>query len=306
MILCCGEALIDFMPVNSADGDLAFQPFNGGSIYNVAIALGRLEQDVGYFGGISQDFFGDMLSKELASSNVDLSLGIKSQRATTLAFVNFNGGQPEYVFLDEGSAGRMIENNQMPDIPAKVKLLHFGSISLISEPAASMFEQLAHREAGQRLISIDPNIRPSLVDDEKPYRARLLRMFAIADIIKISDEDLEWLHPGLSHQSFANQMLDENTRLVVITKGRGGAVAYQNERRLEQEIEKANVVDTVGAGDTFMAGLLASLNENRLLTVDNFLKLDEHSLAQALSYASRAAAINVSRKGANPPRKCEM
>ncbi len=306
MILCCGEALIDFMPVKSADGALAFQPFNGGSIYNVAIALGRLGQNVGYFGGLSEDFFGKMLIKELANSNVDISLSIKNERATTLAFVKFNQGQPEYVFLDEGSAGRMLSDDQLPRLPDAVDLLHFGSISLINDPAASMFEQLAAREKRKRLISIDPNIRSTLVSDESDYRARLVRMFSIADIIKISDEDLEWLYPDKSHEGCALRWLSEGTALVVITKGADGATAYTGGCIVEQAIENVDVIDTVGAGDTFMAGLLTSLGEGGNLSSDKLGAMDQATLSNALSFASRVAAITVSRNGANPPWKDEM
>ncbi len=306
MILCCGEALIDFMPVKSADGALAYQPFNGGSIYNVAIALGRLGQEVGYFGGLSQDFFGEMLGNELANSNVDTSLSIKSARATTLAFVKFNDGQPEYVFLDEGSAGRMLRDDQMPGLPDEFDLLHFGSISLINNPAASIFEQLAAREKGRRLISIDPNIRSSLVSNESEYRARLERMFSFADIIKVSDEDLEWLYPDKSHQDCTSRWLREGTSLVVITRGAKGAIAYSGEAIIEQAIVSVDVVDTVGAGDAFMAGLLTSLDEYGNLVSDKLKAIDQATLSNALSFASRVAAITVSRKGANSPWKDEI
>ncbi|HHB83703.1 MAG TPA: carbohydrate kinase, partial [Devosia sp.] len=117
MIICCGEALIDFFPAKTETGENAFQPFNGGSIYNVAIALGRLGREVGYLGGISEDFFGQMLLEGLKASQVDLSFIVKSERATTLAFVQLTNGQPQYVFLDEMSAGRMLEMGQIPPIP---------------------------------------------------------------------------------------------------------------------------------------------------------------------------------------------
>ena len=306
MILCCGEALIDFMPVQSANGTLAFQPFNGGSIYNVAIGLGRLGQDVGYFGGLSEDIFGEMLSKELANSNVDISLSVKSARATTLAFIKFNDGQPEYAFLDEGSAGRMLSSDQIPALQEEVELLHLGSISLISDPAASMFEKIAVREKGRRAISIDPNIRPTLVSNETDYRARLERMFSIADIIKISDEDLDWLIPDRTHEDCAARWLSNGVGLVVITKGAKGSIAYAENTVVEQPAEYVDVVDTVGAGDAFMAGLLASLGENEKLSSGKLKEIDQATLSNALSFASRAAAITISRNGANPPWKDEV
>ncbi len=304
MILCCGEALIDFMPVETVDGAPAFQPFNGGSIYNVAIALGRLGINVGFFGGLSKDLFGDMLASELAKSRVDASLAILGNKSTTLAFVEFSDGQPTYAFVDEGSAGRMI--NASPQLTDDINLLHFGSISLISDPAASVFENLAARENGHRLISIDPNIRPSLIDDVDTYRARLQRMFSFADIIKISDEDLEWLNSTQKPEDFAHAQLKSGASLVVVTRGKEGATAYTKAHKFEQAIEKIDIADTVGAGDAFMAGLLASLNEHKLLTREKLTNVEPTFLKIALEKASHVAAITVSRKGANPPWKSEL
>ncbi len=304
MILCCGEALIDFMPVETADGASAFQPFNGGSIYNVAIALGRLGKNVGFFGGLSNDLFGDMLASELNKSRVDTSLAIFSNRPTTLAFVKFSDGQPAYAFLDEGSAGRLI--NASPQLSDDINLLHFGSISLINDPAASMFENLTAHENGRRLISIDPNIRPSLIDNADVYRARLQRMFSYADIIKISDEDLEWLHPTQKPDDFARAQLINGASLVVVTRGKEGAMAFTKAHKYELAIEKTDVVDTVGAGDAFMAGLLASLNEHELLTREKLDTIELPFLQSTLEKASHVAAITVSRKGANPPWKSEL
>ncbi len=311
MIICCGEALIDFLPVNTAQGAEAFQPFNGGSVYNVAIALGRMGCPVGFFGGLSEDFFGDLLGQGLDASNVDTSLTVKSSRPTTLAFVNFNNGQPEYAFLDEGSAGRMLGIDQLPDVPSKagpdkVNALHFGSISLIHDPAASTLEKLARREKKQRVISIDPNIRPTLVSDESAYRSRLQRMFGIANIIKISDEDLAWLAPDMPVDAWVGKQLERGCALVVVTKGGDGATAFTRAHTIKQKPESVEVVDTVGAGDTFMAGLLASLEKQHLLTREKLNVLDASALADALAFATRAAAINVSRAGANPPWAGEL
>lgn len=306
MIVACGEALIDFMPTTTAEGATAFQPFNGGSVYNVAIALGRLGCDVGFFGGLSQDFFGHMLVDELQNSHVDISLAVKSAYATTLAFVSFDSGQPEYVFLDEMSAGRMLEVDQLPELDSAANALHFGSISLISEPAAASYEKLAKREKEKRILSIDPNIRPTLVSDRQTYQERLQRMIALADIIKISDEDLAWLAPDISFEDCAMKWLGQGAALVVVTKGSEGATAYTSDCQIEQPSEKVTVADTVGAGDTFMAGLLASLDGQGLLSRDTLSNLDRSTLATAMAFASRVAAITVSRKGANPPWAGEL
>ncbi len=306
MIICCGEALIDFFPAKTETGENAFQPFNGGSIYNVAIALGRLGREVGYLGGISEDFFGQMLLEGLKASQVDLSFIAKSERATTLAFVQLTNGQPQYVFLDEMSAGRMLEMGQIPSIPDDTTTLHFGSFSLIHDPAGATLEALALQEKNDRIISLDPNIRPSLVVNRDEYLLRLGRMLGIADVIKISDEDLEWIYPGIAPQTVIEQWLADGAALVVLTRGGAGATAFTKSFQIEQPVQKVTVADTVGAGDTFTAGLLASLDRQHLLGKDRLAALTREQLSKATRLAAKAAAITVSRPGANPPWESEI
>lgn len=306
MIICCGEALIDFLPAQTVAGAKAFQPFNGGSIYNVAIALGRLGHSVGYLGGLSEDFFGQMLVEGLVASNVDLSYVAMSARASMLAFVNLKDGQPQYAFIDEGSAARMLSADQIAKISDDVTLLHFGSISLINEPVASTLEQLAKANKDRCIISLDPNIRPSVVVDRDTYLARLERMIALADIIKISDEDLDWIYPNADHKSYALKWLEQGAAQVIITRGGEGATAFTNSHEVDQTVEKVTVSDTVGAGDTFTAGLLASLEQQGLLQREKLARISAEQLAKATNFAAHAAAITVSRAGANPPWKHEI
>ncbi len=307
MIVCCGEALIDFLPAKTKEGATAFQPFNGGSIYNVAIALGRLGRQVGYLGGISDDFFGQMLLEGLKTSQVDLSFVVRSKnRATTLAFVHLTNGQPQYVFLDEMSAGRMLAKEQIPAIPDAVSTLHFGSFSLIHDPAGATLEALAIQEKPRRIICIDPNIRASLVVNRDNYLLRLGRMLAIADIIKISDEDMEWIFPGVDPATVVKQWLLDGAALVILTRGGAGATAFTKSFQIDQPVQKVTVSDTVGAGDTFTAGLLASLDQQHLLERNKLKNISKNQLAQATQLAAKAAAITVSRAGANPPWESEI
>lgn len=306
MIVCCGEALIDFMPTQTLDGAKAFQPFNGGSIYNVAIALGRLGQSVSYLGGLSEDFFGQMLVEGLKASNVDLSYVAMSARASMLAFVNLKDGQPQYAFVDEGSAARMLSPAQISKISDGVTTMHFGSISLINEPVASTLEQLAKANKDHCIISLDPNIRPSVVVDRETYLARLERMIALADIIKISDEDMDWIYPNADHKSYALKWLAHGTALVIITRGGEGATAFTKAHEVDQPVEKVTVFDTVGAGDTFTAGLLSSLEQQGLLQREQLAHISAEQLKQATKLAAHAAAITVSRTGANPPWSHEI
>lgn len=306
MIICCGEALIDFLPAKTNEGADAFQPFNGGSIYNVAIALGRLGCSVGYFGGISEDFFGQSLLAGLKASQVDLSFVAHSSHATTLAFVQIKDGQPQYAFLDEGSAGRNLELNQIPSIPAHVSALHFGSMSLINEPAGATLEAFATAQKDNCVISLDPNIRPTLVSNRDDYLQRLGRMLALSDIIKISDEDMEWIYPGVDPRTIAKQWLADGAALVIVTKGSKGATAFAKSGEFVQPIQKVVVADTVGAGDTFTAGLLSSLEQQGLLNKSDLAVITLEQMSTATARAAKAASITVSRAGANPPWQNEI
>ncbi len=217
MILCCGEALIDFLPRQGADGAAVYQPVNGGSVYNTAIALGRLGVPVGFFAGISTDFFGDALLQGLSDSKVGLKYIRKKPHHTTLAFVKLEAGHARYSFIDDASAGRNLVKADLPKLTKDVAALHFGSISLIPEPEGSTYEALQKREAKARVISIDPNIRPSQIKDRKKHLARLARMMALADIVKISDEDVQWMTGKTDFANAAKKWLKAGAKVVAIT-----------------------------------------------------------------------------------------
>lgn len=301
MIICCGEAVIDFLPAKERDGAMNFQAFTGGSIYNVAIALGRLGRTVGYCGGLSTDFFGDRLRSGLKESGVDLSFSPISDRSSTLAFVQFHDGEPSYAFIDGDSAARMLQVKDLPVLSKPVKALHFGSISLIHDPAGATLEAFAHQHHGGKIISLDPNIRAEQVRDRDAYMQRLNAMMAMADIIKLSDIDLEWIAPGANPDSVAAQWLEAGAKVIAITKGGKGVVAYTKGSRIECAPEPVDIADTIGAGDTFMAGFLAALDRTGFLNIDKIDELDAGHLEKALKFAMRVARITISRPGANPP-----
>ena len=301
MIISCGEALIDFLPRTGADGSAVFQPVAGGSPFNVAIAIARLGTSTGFFGGLSTDFFGDLLRQALTASGVDLSFAPVAPRPTTLAFVKLENGNARYAFFDEGSAGRMLTEVDLPAFPKTVAALHFGSISLVAEPCGSALETLMNREQRDRVISLDPNIRPSLVRNRDGYLARLDRLIAMADIARLSEEDLAWIAPGESFEVLARRWLDLGAKLVVLTRGADGATALTADQAVSVPGVRAQVVDTVGAGDTFTAGILARLEALGLLTKSGVAKLGRDQLTDVLTFANKAAAVTVSRAGANPP-----
>ena len=306
MILCCGEALIDMLPRQTVEGEASFLPLAGGSVFNSAIALGRLNAPVGFFSGISTDFFGQQLCETLARSKVDYGFAAISDRPTTLAFVRLVDGQARYAFFDEGTAGRMLTEADMPQVPDTIDAMLFGCISLISEPCGSIYEALMMREADKRVIYLDPNIRAGFVTDREKHLARMYRMIARADIVKLSDEDLAWFGEVGSHADIAARWLQLGPKLVVITKGGEGADAYTANATIHVPGRKVTVVDTVGAGDTVNAGILTSLHQQNLLNKAAIANLSEEQVRAAVAMGVNAAAITVSRAGANPPWADEL
>jgi fructokinase len=308
MIICCGEALIDMIPVADPAGGHCLKPHAGGAVFNTAIALGRLGVPSHFLSGVSTDLFGKTLMQTLQDSNVKTGFVILSDRPTTLAFVELSDGHASYVFYDENTAGRMLSPSALPDIPQTAKALYFGGISLINEPAADFYLALALREAGKSVIMADPNIRANFVKDVPRYRLRLEKLIGCVDILKVSDEDLDWIIPGAQpHVEKAKILLQRGPKIVVLTRGADGACAFcAGGMMIEVPVQKVEVADTVGAGDTFNAGFLASLAENDLLSVEKVGTIDAADVTKALEYGANVAAITVSRAGANPPWKHEL
>lgn len=307
MIICCGEALIDMIPVQK-DGETAFLPKSGGAIFNTAIACGRLGIDTGFITGLSRDLFGKQLEQTLAASKVNTDLAMRSDYPATLAFVELNNGQASYTFYDENTAGRMLDPDNLPVIPDDIDALYFGGISLISEPAADFYAALAVRESKQRVIMIDPNIRTSFITDEARYRARLDKIVAHADILKVSDDDLEWIIAGdLSLDEKVQKVSAMGPEIVLLTRGSQGASAYRNgEKVAAAAAQLVEVVDTVGAGDTFNAGVIAKLADSGVLKKTELANISPQQLTEALELGARVAAVTVSRAGANPPWADEL
>ena len=306
MILSCGEALIDMLPRTSAGEEDAFSPYPGGAVFNTAIALGRLGAPAGLLSGLSSDLFGEILQTALSDNHVDSRYAIISARPTTLAFVKLADGQASYAFYDENTAGRLLRAGDLPSLPADVEALFFGGISLAAEPCGSAYETLMLREAPKRATMIDPNIRPSFVSDESSYRARIARMINAADIVKLSDEDLHWLEGGGSPMDLAQNILARGPGLVCVTEGASGAHGFTADHHVFEPAAETKVADTIGAGDTFNAGILAALHRAGALSKDALSALDLPTLRSALSLGARAAAVTVGRPGADPPWSREL
>ncbi|APX10356.1 carbohydrate kinase family protein [Tateyamaria omphalii] len=303
MILCAGEALIDMIPNDSG----AYVPHVGGAVLNTAVALGRLGEDVALITGLSSDPFGAMIKDHLTASHVSTAQAVRSGRNTTLAFVHLENGNATYTFYDAETATRDIQPIDIASVPAGTNAMFFGGISLCNPPVADTLLDLALSQPADRLVMADPNIRPGFVSDQDGYRARLTKLIRRADIVKLSDDDIGWLLPDGDLSAKAHAILNMGAKMLLLTEGGDGATAHlANGTKVRVAAEKAQVIDTVGAGDTFNAGCLAALRRADALSPAAIDALDETTITDMLTLAARTAAITVSRAGANPPWQSEL
>jgi len=307
MLLCAGEALIDMLPRRSRSDEACFAPHPGGAVFNTAVAAARLGVPTAFFSGLSTDLFGRQLEGALRADGIDGRLVARSGRPTTLAFVTLVDGQASYAFYDENTAGRLVGIADLPDLDADIAAVFVGGISLAVEPCAEAYALLAERAAAAgKLVMCDPNIRPGFIADEARYRARLDRVLAASDIVKVSDEDLRWLGGGGDLGDLAAALRAGGPALVLVTQGADGATAHGADRSVHLPAARAEVADTVGAGDTFNAGFLAGLLDAGALSKPAVRAASADTLAAAVTLGVRAAGVTVARTGANPPRRDEL
>jgi fructokinase len=307
MILSCGDALIDFVPVTAADGRGAARPAVGGSCLNVAVGIARLGAAAGFVGGISTDLFGRMIADHATASHVDLRQAVRTAHQTTLAFVRIVEGESQYAFYDAETASANW-SYQRGSIPFDaVEAVHVGSTTLVHERGAAQARALIADARGSATISFDPNCRPNLVDDRKAYGARMSAFAEGADIVKLSDVDFDYLHGGEASADWANAMLARGPSLVVVTRGTKGVQAWHHKAgAINVGAPKVEVVDTIGAGDSFQAALLFALHEQGCLERVKLRALGATELQRALSFACECAAVTCTRAGADPPRRSEV
>lgn len=306
MILVCGEALIDLFVGEPVDAGLTARAIAGGSQFNVALGLARLGTPVGFLGGVSRDRFGDFLADTMTREGIDTRFLKRSARPTPLAVVSTDAaGQPSYGFHSEGCAERDLEPADLPMLDPPIVALALGSYPLAVEPVGSTLLSLAERAAGRLVVSLDPNLRPSLAGDPGHWRQRFEQFARAATIIKLSREDLAQAY-GADPDAWAAQRLAEGAALVIVTDGAAGATAYHHQHRLQRPTPPVAVVDTVGAGDTFHAALLARLAQKNLLGRSELAALTAETLADLVDYAAAAAAVTCTRRGADLPRGPEV
>jgi fructokinase len=306
MILCCGEALIDMVPGTTAAGARAFVPRPGGAALNAAVALGRLGSEAGLFSALSGDGLGAELARHLGESGVDLSLCPRVSAPTTLAFPALSAGDAAYSFYDRGTSLNAL--TEAPALPGRVRAACFGGISLALPGCGATFERTMAALPQDCLRLLDPNIRPALIEEAAPMRARIARMCALADIIKLSDEDLAWLAPTRGAEEEAAALRQGRPKLILVTHGARGASLYTDRDRISLPAPPlpGPLRDTIGAGDTFTAGFLHALDGGGALSPAALPLLSEGHLARALEFACRVAAISVTRVGADPPWRAEL
>ena len=309
MIVSLGEALIDFI-YNESGGKSSFTPAPGGSPFNTAIAIRRLAVPTVYVSKLSTDLFGNMLVAHLEDNEVDTSALLRSSRPTTLAFAKIVNHKAEYAFYTNGSADRSITASEISkaihSLPAPPECIQIGSISLALEPGAQAIHDIILARDQRIMVSFDPNIRPSMVDDRGVYLKRLEDLFTSVNIVKISDEDLEWIYPELDLDDAARLILSKGPQACVVTHGIKGSYWFGEGFKAFAPTNPITVVDTIGAGDTFHAGLLAYLYRESLLTRPGLSGISERQAELALTFATHAAEGTCKKQGADPPRIDEV
>ncbi|KQT45236.1 carbohydrate kinase [Aureimonas sp. Leaf454] len=311
MFLSCGDALFDVFAEPSPDvSQIALNARVGGSALNVALGLARLGHPSAFFTKMSGDLYGRRIRAYMQREAIDQRFLIETTRNTTLAMVSLSeSGSAEYSFYIEGTADRSIEASEVPaSFPQALQAIHIGgSYSTVSEPTASSLAALIAQEKAQRFVSYDPNIRASIQPDLDVWRDRVAATVPEVAMVKASEEDLEQLYPGRTSDAVLSDWMDKGIALGIVTRGEHGALAYAASG-IQSSVDgvAVDVVDTVGAGDTFQAALLSQLQEKRALTRLAIGDLDREALDALIGFAIRAAAITCSRRGADLPRRGDL
>ncbi len=301
-----GELLVDFMPVVESGATVGFRMHPGGSPLNVAVALARMGAQVDFAGTASTDFFGRFLTEHLNRAGVGTRFLLRSAAPTTLAFIALDRGQPSFSFYGQGAADTLLRFEDVPEEITDSAVLHFGSNSLLQAPTSETVLRVVERLGGHAVISCDPNIRASLVTDAPAYRRLLNRAFGAADLIRLSSTDLDWLMPATPLEAATSALLDLGPALVVVTLGEDGCYAAMPALHRRWPARRVSVVDTIGAGDTFTAGLLFRLFGVREASRTAIEQLTADILDDALQFATVAAALTCTRAGADPPHHVEI
>ncbi|MBK5512001.1 MULTISPECIES: carbohydrate kinase family protein [unclassified Pseudomonas] len=311
MYLVCGEALFDFFSEDDASGlasKVNFKAIAGGSPFNVAVGLRRLGVDAALFAGLSTDYLGRRLQQVLQDEGVRPDYLVDFAAPTTLAMVAVGAnGSPHYSFRGEGCADRQLRLEHLPELGPEVRGLHIGSYSLVVQPIAETLLTLVQRESGKRLISLDPNVRLNPEPNILLWRERIAELVELADLIKVSDEDLSLLYPEQDPQRVIEGWLQHRCQLVFLTRGGEGATVFSRAHgSWSVPACSVKIADTVGAGDTFQAALITWLTEQQLDSVDGVQRLSREQIDAMLKFAVQAAALTCSKTGPDLPYRQQL
>jgi fructokinase len=292
-----GEVLIDLIPDGSER-----KPIVGGGPANTAKALSKLGIDTQFIDGISSDEYGQMAKEELVESGVKLEYIKFSDKPTCLAIVSLSeSGSASYEFVIENTATFDFNSTWLPNPQTeRPALLHIGTLATVIEPGASVLFEWVQSVAKVAPIVFDPNIRPAVMNDREQYVKQVERWVSVSSAVKVSDEDLKWLYPTLEIDQVVNNWLAKGPSLIVVTYGDKGLAGYRQGEKVSVDAVKVKVADTVGAGDTVGAILVEAIVK------DGLDALNGVRLEMILKRAAKAAAITVSRSGANPPTLKEI
>lgn len=305
-IIVCGEALIDFVPTETAEHGLALLPKPGGSPFNTAKAAARAGASAYFSGAFGPEFFSDQLKEDLAAAGVHDDLYEETDGLTTLAFVDLSSGSPHYAFHNEGTAN----TQHKPDLKGveldQGSIVCIGAVALIEPPASDNIVAFAETHIDKALIAFDPNVRANIIKDRAAWDKTLERALATTHILKLSDEDLAYIDANISIEDFAAKMLDRGIPLVIITRGSEGAHAFNANGDTLIKAPKIKLVDAVGAGDTLMGTMLTWISENVDGTKAGLSALSVDQMSEMLRFATTAAAINCTFAGCNPPDRATI
>jgi fructokinase len=301
VILVAGEALYDLV----AEGPTTLEAHPGGGPFNTARTIARLEAPVAFLSRVSRDGFGERLVELLGADGVRLDAVVRTEEPTTLAIADVDGeGVARYRFYTRGTAAAgLTAGEALAALPADVSALHVGTLGLVLEPTASALAAVVERLAGDALVALDPNCRPSAVPDPVAYRARLETFLASTDVLKLSEEDAFWLEPRRPPVEAARALLRGDRAVALLTHGAGGASVVTRDAAVAVPAPAARVVDTIGAGDAFCGGFLALWRRAGLHRAD-LARLD--ALRDATRFACMVAARTCERAGAAPPALSEV
>lgn len=304
-IVVAGEALIDLMVGDDPRHPTACP---GGSPANTAVALARLGEPVAFAGRFGDDRFGDMLLANLSANDVDLSYAIEADEPASIAVVTTGADRgARYQFHVAGTADWAWRESELPRLPDSVAAVHAGSLAMALPPGSDVLARWFAEQRASRVTSFDPNVRPALVGPRERYVPWLESVVASSDIVKVSTEDLAWAYPGEAPETVLTRWHGEQgVVLAVLTMGGAGATAVAAGRSITRPATVVDLGDTVGAGDSFSAGLLHWLAERELLGRERLARLSDDEVSAALDYAALVAGLACGKQGADPPTKAEV